>query len=243
MTEFLQQEYKASLEETATFQAIFVYDGTTSYALMYYKTGTLKWVYRKSSTLTIGVSKGKREDVKKSFYSNTVEGFTELDRIKGNTAMIIYAARSNDEYIDYSLQFQENADFLIEEEEFTLKRENSSLIVDFAVSGAVRDDESVFRYDSRKGPADFRHANFTPIFVDEFSDDEQNTGPELNATDIVTVNVSETVRINLLGTDEDADDTVVYYPAEDASGSFQLDNLTGIVSYTATMNSQNDKLG
>nr|KAG5696052.1 hypothetical protein BaRGS_017164 [Batillaria attramentaria] len=103
MTEFLQQEYKASLvmvvtwenvshiqsknrdEETATFQAVFVYDGTTSYALMYYKTGTLKWVYRKSSKLTIGVSKGKREDVKKSFYSNTVEGFTELDRIKGNT--------------------------------------------------------------------------------------------------------------------------------------------------------------
>ncbi|KAK7482356.1 hypothetical protein BaRGS_00026375, partial [Batillaria attramentaria] len=270
-------------------------------------------------------------------------------------SMIIYAARSNDEYIDYSLQFQENADFLIEEEEFTLKRENSSLIVDFAVSEisltisvgvklldigvdmptehrnqtsglfgnfngdpnddfilpngtvlspniterqifeefgslwAVRDDESVFRYDSRKGPADFRHANFTPIFVDEFSDEErnkaevvcggsdrlaciydllatgsqavaaatrqskdtadetdatlQNTGPKLNATDIVTVNVSETVRINLLGTDEDADDTVVYYPAEDASGSFQLDNLTGIVSYTATMNSQNDKLG
>nr|KAG5696055.1 hypothetical protein BaRGS_017167 [Batillaria attramentaria] len=120
-------------------------------------------------------------------------------------AMIIYAARSNDEYIDYSLQFQENADFLIEEEEFTLKRENSSLIVDFAVS--------------------------------------ENTVPELNATDIVTVNVSETVRINLLGTDEDADDTVGYYSAEDASGSFQLDNVTGIVNYTATKNSQNDKLG
>nr|KAG5696054.1 hypothetical protein BaRGS_017166 [Batillaria attramentaria] len=128
-----------------------------------------------------------------------------LSRFTICSSMIIYAARSNDEYIDYSLQFQENADFLIEEEEFTLKRENSSLIVDFAVS--------------------------------------ENTGPKLNATDIVTVNVSETVRINLLGTDEDADDTVVYYPAEDASGSFQLDNLTGIVSYTATMNSQNDKLG
>ena len=39
----------------------------------------------------------------------------------------------------------------------------------FVLSGAISNSESLFRYQPRKGPADFRHDDFVPIFLDEAS--------------------------------------------------------------------------
>ncbi|KAK7093001.1 hypothetical protein V1264_008666 [Littorina saxatilis] len=152
--------------------------------------------------------------------------------------MIIFAADK-----DYTLQFQREAAMLVDEDTYSLQRQNDTLVVifpsgislsisvavklldiavslpnqfkrepkgllgnfndnpdddfmlangtvltnltereifdDFGKTWAITDAESVFRYEPRKGPKDFRHPDFIPIFLGEESEADKQAAVKL----------------------------------------------------------------
>ena len=72
-------------EGEATFQLVLMTDGLTSYALVYYMEGGMKWTYRGSwSYVMIGVSYGQVETYQRNFFSKTEAAYS-IDSMTGNT--------------------------------------------------------------------------------------------------------------------------------------------------------------
>ena len=72
-------------QERATVQLALMSDGQRSFALVFYKMLAMRWSALDGQPLIIGFSLGKEGQEFRNVYSNTVEAFTRLDRIKGNT--------------------------------------------------------------------------------------------------------------------------------------------------------------
>ncbi|KAK7495536.1 hypothetical protein BaRGS_00013234, partial [Batillaria attramentaria] len=74
----------------ATFQAAFITDGSSSYVLIYYKSGAMGWQNRRRwPYVVMGISMGTGDwaDVQQSFYSYKDEAYS-IDKIKGNTGRL-----------------------------------------------------------------------------------------------------------------------------------------------------------
>ena len=83
----------------------------------------------------------------------------------------------------------------------------------FILPGLISDSESLFRYEPKKGPADFRFPDFVPIFLDEASAAAKAQAETLCGTSNVAciydyiATGSQTVAEATKGTKEAADET------------------------------------
>ena len=69
--------------EKATVQLALISNGRKTYGLVFYK--DMGWSVLDGEPLIIGLSNGEWHQEVINPYSNTAEGFTKMDRIKGNT--------------------------------------------------------------------------------------------------------------------------------------------------------------
>ncbi|XP_059170016.1 mucin-4-like [Physella acuta] len=73
---------KAQVEETNTFQVIYVTDGTTAYAITMYKKGSMNWLFENGRAINVGF----QNDQQKRDYGVTYTDLTtKLDKITWNT--------------------------------------------------------------------------------------------------------------------------------------------------------------